>query len=188
MGGPLAWGESWVTVVEAQRDPDNARVMRPHVIAPCQQLQRHRAMRLHCTCGKGLDYLALASLSTGVMVISSPRLLPPKRRQGGPSDLASVIEGDDPEAIWALLPWEASMRQREAAHRTAWKAPESHPVLPPGSGVVGDTAKRQTFDCPKCGASHTFVNINLLRLVLQAIANGEPTVRLAPIKGPKATP
>ncbi len=178
MGGPLAWGDSSVAVVEAERDPANAATMRPHVIAPCQQLQRHRAMRLHCTCGKGLDYLALASFATGVLVVSSPRLLPKKRRAGGPLDLASTIEGSHPDAGWALIPWETSMRAREAAHQTGWKETDSHPALGFGARVIGDAAKRQIFTCANCGATHTFVNINLLRMVLQAIANGEGTVRI----------
>lgn len=177
MGGPLSWGESAVTMAEAERDPDNAPTMRPHVVAPCQKLQKHRALRLHCYCGKGLDYLALASLSTGVLVVSSPRLLPPKQRGGGPQDLGP-LDGQHPESGWALIPWERSMRQREGAHVTAWRPESSHPVLGDGAFVLGDTAKRQTFICPKCGATHTFKNIRLLRLVLDAIVNGQPTVRL----------
>ncbi len=176
-GAPLAWGASAVTQAEAARDPGNAPVMRPHVIAPCQKLQAHPALRLHCSCGKGLDYLALATLSTGVLVISSPRLLPPKWRQGGQQDLAAV-DGNDPEAGWALIPWERSMRKRAGTHQTAWQPEGSHPVLGEGAFLIGDTAKRQTFICPNCGATHTFRNIALLRLVLQAIASGERKVRL----------
>jgi hypothetical protein len=44
--------------------------------------------------------------------------------------------------------------------------------------VIGDTAKRQTFNCKACGATHTFLNVTLLRLVLQAIAAGKTNVRL----------
>jgi hypothetical protein len=177
MGGSLAWGESWVTKVEAERDPANAPTMRPHVIAACQELRFHPAMRLHCTCRKGLEYLALASLATGVLVVSSPELLPPKRRGGGPNDLGPV-EGQDPEAGWALTPWERSMRNRVAAHQSAWKDEPVHPILGLGAGVMGDTAKRQIFICKKCGATHTFLNITLLRLVLQAIASDQRSVRL----------
>jgi hypothetical protein len=178
LGGSLAWGESGVALVEAARDPSNAPTMRPHVIAPCQALQSHPALRLHCTCGRGLDFLALASLATGVLVVSSPRLLPKKRRWGGTQDLAAV-DGYDPEAGWSLLPWEASMRDRGSHHKTAWENDPTHPVLGPSAGLIGDTAKRQTFNCTGCEASHTFRNITLLRLVLQAISDGERKVRLS---------
>lgn len=176
MGGPLAWGESRVAMVEAARDPANAPTMRPHVIAPCQKLQSHPALRLHCTCGKGLDFLALASLN-GVLVVSSPRRLPPKLRRGGPNDLVTV-ESDDPTRPWTFVPWERSMRRRVAVHHTAWQKPDVHLALGPGAGVMGDAAKRQLFTCPTCGADHTFVNITLLRLVLESMAAGEQTVRL----------
>ena len=176
MGGPLAWGESHVTLAEAARDPANAPTMRPHVIAPCQKLLSYPALRLHCTCGKGLDFLALASLN-GVLVVSSPRRLTPKLRRGGPNDLATAAS-DDPTKPWSFVPWERSMHERSASHRTAWKMPDVHPTLGPGAGIAGDAAKRQTFVCPACGATHTFVNVNLLRLVLQAIAAGERAVRL----------
>lgn len=179
MGGPLAWGDSWVTTVEAARDPANAPTMRPHVIAPCQKLQSHPALRLQCTCGKGLTFLALASMATGVLVVGSPRRLPPKLRRGGPNDLTTV-ESNDPTRPWAFAPWERSMRERVAQHRTAWQTPDVHLALGPGAGVIGDSAKRQLFTCPTCRAAHTFVNITLLRMVLRAIAAGEQTVRLGP--------
>ena len=176
MGGPLAWGESWVTVVEADRDPANAPTMRPHVIAPCQKLQSHPALRLHCSCGKGLEFLALASLN-GVLVVSSPQRLLPKLRGGGPNDLATV-ESDNPTRPWAFVPWERSMRTRLATHRGAWEVPPEHAALGPGAGVMGDAAKRQVFDCPACGASHTFVNITLLRMVLRAMEAGNHRVEI----------
>ena len=177
MGGQLAWGNSMVALVEAERDPANAPVMRPHVIAPCQALRTHPALRLHCTCGRGMDFLALAALATGVLVVSSPRLLPPKKRGGGPLDLAAV-EGQDPEAGWALIPWEASMRNRASVHQTVWESEPVHPGLGVQARIIGDSAKRQTFHCTGCGATHTFLNITLLRLVLQAIARGDRPVRL----------
>jgi len=175
MGGQLAWGESWVTMVEADRDPANAPTMRPHVIAACQQLREHPALRSRCKCGKPLDFLALAAFSTGVLVVSSPKLLPEERRGGGVLDFAPV-DDSPPECGWALLPWEDLMRQRAARHRTAWHS-DSHPFLGPGAGVIGDTAKRQVFECaPGCGAVHVFRNATLLRLVLQAIADGSDEV------------
>lgn len=178
LGGSLAWGESRVTEIEAERDPSNAPVMRPHVVAPCQKLQSQPALRLHCTCGKGLDYLALATLSTGVLVISSPTLLPPKRRTGGLGDLGA-IGTDDPEAGWALIPWQESMRDRAAAHHTSWNEVGPHPALGDNAVVLGDAAKRQTFSCEICRATHTFKNIQLLRLVLRSIESGDRKVRLA---------
>ena len=186
MGGPLAWGESWVATVEPARDPANAPTMRPHVIAPCQKLQSHPAIRLHCTCGKGLTFLALASFATGVLVVSSHRRLPPKLRRGGVEDLATVVSGD-PSRPWALVPWEAAMRDRLAAHRTAWQRAPAGPSIgdlaPEGlvaTGVVGDTAKRQAFACKRCGAIHVFLNVTLLRLVLKAMASGERAVQVSP--------
>jgi hypothetical protein len=180
MGGTTAWGDSgsWVTQVEASRDPANAPTMRPHVIAACQQLQSHRALRLHCTCGRRLDFLALASFATGVLVVSSPRLLPPKQRRGGTQDLASVDDKDS-NRRWTFAAWEHMMSRRSAMHRSSWQAPPIHPVLGPNAGVMGDTAKRQTFNCKECGATHTLLNVTLLRLVLQAVAEGKTEVRLA---------
>jgi hypothetical protein len=179
MGGTTAWGDSdsWVRQAEAARDPANAPTMRPHVVAPCQKLQSHSALRLHCTCGRGLDFLALASLATGVLVVSSPRLLPPKQRRGGTQDLASV-DDKDPNRPWTFAAWEHMMSRRSAMHRSSWQAPPIHPVLGPNAGVMGDTAKRQTFNCEGCGATHTFLNITLLRLTLKAIAEGKTEVRL----------
>lgn len=116
-------------------------------------------------------------------MVSSPWLLPPKRRTGGPGDLGP-IGTDDPEAGWALIPWETSMSDRAAAHQTSWDGTVPHLALGDNAVVIGDTAKRQTFHCEKCGATHTFKNIHLLRLVLIAYANGERKVRLAPVAGP----
>ncbi len=193
MGGMLAWGESRVAMVEAARDPANAPTMRPHVIAPCQKLQTHPALRLHCACGKGLDFLALASMN-GVLVVSSPRRLVPKLRRGGPNDLATV-ESNDPTRLWAFVPWEHSMHERLGTHGTAWDVPDEHPALGPGASVMGDAAKRQLFSCPACGATHTFVNITLLRMVLRAMANGDRRIDIpggpraaAPPSGSKARP
>lgn len=178
MGGPLAWGDSWIALMEAERDPANAPTMRPHVISPCQKLQSHPALRLRCSCGRGLDFLALASMPPGVIVVSSPRRLPKKLRRGGPNDLASVIEGADPQAGWALIPWEQSMRDRFATHRSSWQDGGEHFVLGEGAVLIGDAAKRQTFTCGACSANFTFVNVNLLRLVLETMANGDREVRL----------
>jgi len=71
------------------------------------------------------------------------------------------------------------MSRRSAMHRSSWQAPPIHPVLGPNAGVMGDTAKRQTFNCKECGATHTLLNVTLLRLVLQAVAEGKTEVRLA---------
>jgi hypothetical protein len=176
MGGPLSWAENWTGQVEAERDPINAPAMRPHVIAPCQELRHYRAMRLHCRCGKGLDYLALITLN-GVLVVSSPRLLPPKLREGGPLDLGP-IDDSDPGARWTYARWERMMRDRSAVHRTAYEPPAIHAALGEGAGVVGDSAKRQWFTCNNCGATETFSNITLLRMFLEAIADGEGKVQI----------
>jgi hypothetical protein len=59
---------------------------------------------------------------------------------------------------------------------------EPHPAL--GKVLVmGDTAKRQVFYCKGCRATHVFLNVTLLRLVLQAIAEGAGSVRLAGAAG-----
>ena len=181
LGGQVAWGLEPLSRVEASRDPANAPAMRPHVVAPCQQLARHRALRLHCTCGRGLDFLALAAFATGVLVVSSPRLRPVKRREGGTLDLAAIGK-EDPEAEWTLSTWEASMWQRASSHATAWN-PQPHPALGKAM-VVGDAAKRQLFHCKGCGATHTLLNVTLLGLLLRAIAAGSRTVRLS---GPPGT-
>jgi hypothetical protein len=71
------------------------------------------------------------------------------------------------------------MRRRDARHRASWQRPEVHPVLGPNAWVIGDAAKRQTFICKHCGASPVFLNVQLLRLFLQAIAAGDKKIRLA---------
>jgi hypothetical protein len=174
MGGEASW-DHWLTQVEANRDPLNSPAIRPHVVAPCQQLTRYPAIRLHCTCGRGLDFLALAALATGVLVVSSPRVLPRRLRGGGLDDLASI---DDAEECWTLLFWERHMYERgaQAQHVTSWDNPV-HPLLGPGVTLVGDAAKRQTFPC-RCGATHTFLNATLLGLVLEAMQIGERKLRL----------
>ena len=55
---------------------------------------------------------------------------------------------------------------------------DSHPVLGPGSGVIGDYHEEAHLVCAKCGATYTFLNITLLRMFLRSIANGEGTVRI----------
>jgi hypothetical protein len=45
--------------------------------------------------------------------------------------------------------------------------------------VIGDAAKRQTFICKHCGAAPVFLNIQLLRLFLTAVAAGDTRIRLA---------
>ena len=184
MGGPLAFGESVVISTEDTRDPANAPTRRPHLVAACQGLQAHPSLRLHCSCGRGLTFLAIAALSTGVLVVSSHRRLPPKLRKGGSGDLATALR-DDPTRPWSLIPWEAAMRDRLAGHRTAWQqapaGPSVRELAPEGlvaMGVVGDTAKRQAFSCEGCGAVHVLLDVTLLRLVLQAIADGDRAVRI----------
>jgi hypothetical protein len=119
-------------------------------------------------------------MATGVLVVSSPRRLPKKQRGGGPNDLASVVDGSEPGVTWTLSQWERMMRDRAAAHRSGWDSQAGHPVLGADAVLVGDTAKRQIFTCTaaNCGQTHTFVNINLLKLLLRAIARGESEVRL----------
>lgn len=95
-------------------------------------------------------------------------------------DLAPV-DSNDEEAGWAMFPWEASMMSRASAHHTSYSEQAPHPVLGEGANIMGDAAKRQTFVCMGCGATPTFQNITLLRLVLAAIASGERSVRLAPL-------
>jgi hypothetical protein len=180
LGGRVAYGLEPVSRVEAARDPANAPAMRPHVVAPCQELASYPALRLHCTCKRGLDFLALAPFSTGVLVVSSPRRLPKKRRGGGTQDLASP-DDDHPDGPWTFSVWEASMLRRTASHSTGWMS-ESHPALG-NVMVMGDTAKRQVFYCKGCGATHVFLNVTLLRLVLQAIAEGSESVPLAGATG-----
>jgi hypothetical protein len=51
--------------------------------------------------------------------------------------------------------------------------------------TIGDTAKGQTFYCEHCGATHTFKNLQLLRLFLTAIERGDLKVRLALAAEPK---
>ena len=180
LGGRVAYGLEPVSRVEAARDPANAPAMRPHVVAPCQRLASYPALRLHCTCERGLDFLALAPFATGVLVVSSPRRLPKKRRAGGTQDLASP-DDEHPDGPWTFSVWEASMLRRTASHSTAWMS-EPHPALGDVM-VMGDTAKRQVFYCKGCGATPVFVNVTLLRLVLQAIADGSESVRLADAAG-----
>ena len=81
----------------------------------------------------------------------------------------------DPERPWTFARWLAWINNGNAAARqtSAWKAVADHPVLGPGVGVLGDRGKRQAFTCGKCGAHHEFLNITLLRLVLQAIVRGD---------------
>ena len=93
-------------------------------------------------------------------------------------DLAPVDENAPPEAGWALIPWEESMRRRNANHRTAWDGSAGHPMLGAGATIIGDTAKRQTFLCPNCKAVHVLRNVTLLRMVLTSIAKGDRKVRL----------
>jgi hypothetical protein len=68
------------------------------------------------------------------------------------------------------------MHDRASRHATAWD-PKPHPALGK-AGIVGDTAKRQTFHCKGCEATHTFINVTLLTLALEAIAAGSREVRL----------
>jgi hypothetical protein len=183
MGGSLAWGDSWVGQTEAQRDRVNAPAMRPHVIGPCQQLSRYPALALRCACPTEptLVYLALATFATGVLVVSSPRLLLAEQRGGGTHDLADVYE---PTKSWSLLPWEAWMRVNDTPHGTSWKNPDTHPLLGPGASVIGDTAKRHKLRC-QCGADFTYHNVTLLEYVLRSIAAGEHEVRLRAYSTPK---
>jgi len=176
MGGALAWDQSPVTAADAARDPTNAPTMRPHLIAACQKLQKHPALRLHCACGRGLEFLAIAPFATGALVVSSPRLVGLHHRTGGTGDLGSV-EDNDPTHAWSLDPWEAWIRTGKGAHVSAY-VPADHPILGAGAQLMGDAARRQTFSCTGCGATHTFSNVTLLRMVLRTIALGDRKVRL----------
>ena len=189
LAGDLVIGDSWVKRVEAARDPVNAPAMRPHVIAPCEHLASHPALALRCYCERPLSFLALGTFALGVLVVSSPRRLPPKLRQGGARDLAPI---NDDEEVWTFDSWAQAMRCEAGQVATSWRQPMEHPVLGPGAGVVGDETKRLTFRCNKCVTPHTFYdvtllryntytfhNATLLRYVLQAIANGERDVRLS---------
>jgi hypothetical protein len=131
----------------------------------------------------------MGAFATGVLIVDSPRRLPPKERGGGVFDLAAV--GDDERGTdtqtshavrpWTLATWLQDINQRNArALTTSWRAPEVHPALGPGASVIGDGAKRLTFSCtnPNCRANPTVLNVTLLRLMLSAIANGERRVTL----------
>ncbi len=182
LGGTIAFGGSWVVEIEGERNPENAAAMRPHVIARCQEpeLRLHPALRIRCSCGRFLAYAALAPFATGVLVVTSPRLLPPTQRGGGVYDLASPLKSPlDPTRPWDLEAWEIYMASSDDAVVSSWKGPDPHPVLGAGASVIGDPAKRRIFRCRKCGATHTVHNVTLLRLVLQAIANGQREVHLA---------
>jgi hypothetical protein len=80
---------------------------------------------------------------------------------------------------WTLTRWLSWINTNATAtQRTAWQPVSDHPVLGPNAGVLGDSAKRQAFTCGKCGTHHEFLNITLLRFVLQAIATGETEIWL----------
>jgi hypothetical protein len=173
MGGEKTW-DHLLTQLEMDRDPGNAPALRPHVVAPCQQLRFQPALRLWGSCGHPLGYLALVSM-VGVLAVGSPRLLPPELRRGGAGDLASPNPDDGPEVEWTYDEWDRTMRRRAGGVRTSWQ-PDVHP-LGPNIGIMGDVAKRQTFECRRCGAPETFRNVPLLRLVLHTLAACERSVR-----------
>lgn len=170
-------GCGWVAAAESARDPANAPAMRPGVRKICHELARHPALSLHCSCKRFLGVVALGDGAIGAVAVSSPRRLPKGQRQGGALDFAPIYDG---ETVWTLLSWERSMREDKGSMATAWCWPGSHPVLGQGVGVIGDAAKRLRFRCERCGAVSVVHNVTLLRLTLQAIANGNRTMRLAP--------
>lgn len=164
----------------------NVATMRTSVVAACRDLQAHPALRLHCTCGQKLDFLALLAVpSHGVHVVSSPRRLPPKLRSGGFGDLdPTAIGNDDPEPHWVPATQTSPvLRPGDPFPATLgtsiWIAPE------PASGALlrcssVRISQRRTFVCDatRCNAAHTLLNVSLLHLVLEAIAAGQDEVRL----------
>lgn len=174
----------------------NVAAMRTSVVAACRELQAHPAMRLHCTCGQTLDFLALLVIpSRGVHVVSSPRRLPPKLRSGGFGDLDPLAIGnDDSEPYWVPATLTSPVLRPgdpfPATFGTSiWIAAE-----PASDALVRCSSirisQRRTFVCAaqRCNAVHTLLNVHLLQRVLQAIAAGQDAVRLiSPAKAVSAT-
>jgi hypothetical protein len=176
-GGVQRWDDPAVQR-SVRRDPANAITRRTDVVAACQRLQDlgYAAPGVRCGCGYGLGYLAILPLATGVQVGWSRHRLPPKRRAGGWADLAP-IDPSYPEAGWAMDGWNRTLLEGSDVVKSSTRR----------QGLFGDAASRQTFDCPKCRASHPFLARTLLRKVLRAIADRTNEVSLGEAAGNPAS-
>lgn len=189
-GGPdeqvltAAWEDPWVQVLVRQ-DPANAATYRPHVIAACQALDQagYRAPGVRCGCGYGLGFLALASLPSGVSVLWERRRLPPKGRRGGWRDLAGDRHDAGERLTECSVQWWVVGKTgpvcQGAPFGPAVREFHAYPTVAPGIAMLDNpVTARQAYSCPRCGARHIRLNVQLVRAVLRSVADGTSEVVL----------
>lgn len=183
LGGELAWDEPMVQF-EVSRDPDNARALRPHLIAACQQLSAQPLLGVRCTCGKPLGFVGLAAFATGVVAVTHPNRRRGKQSSGGVADLTL---NPTTQSDFSYAPWERALRPEPAADgqpfTTVRSRNEGTDELFRYGSVIGDLAHLRVLQCPneRCRRRYRLTNVQLIRRYLQALMGGSPEIMLGPL-------
>jgi hypothetical protein len=180
LGGDLSWDDTSVQF-EAARDPANARALRPHLIAACQQLAEHPTLGIRCApCDGALGFLGLAAFATGVIAVTNPHRQRGKYRTGGVADL-TLNPGT--RSGFAYAAWERALSEPSEPPVRAADMTDDGDLFAPGR-VLGDRAHTRNLTCRNCGRQYRLANVELIRRYLDAVAHGDRQVLLGPI--PKA--
>ena len=158
---------------EAERDPDNAPLMRPSVIKACQSLGDLPAIGLRCACGHAIGYLAVGKGPIGMLVVDAPSRQRPQQRAGGWRDLAPVGNEAKADGGFLLGSWDSWLRFESGGTLTASRV----------QGALGNAGQRREFTCQACGTIHRVRQVGLMRLLLRATADGHGEVRLGRLPG-----
>jgi hypothetical protein len=138
-------------------------------------LRLHPAMAMRCSCGHRMAWIALDQ--QGAHMVSANRRIRPKWRQGGVFDLAALTPAPTTGGR-RLQGWVEDAQANLGS------------VFPTGErpGIFSGFTERRTHICRKCKhrkkhgkprpRAYTHTNTALLRLWLDAIANGEHEIRL----------
>lgn len=157
------------------REPASRSIRHPQVIAAAKCLKQYPAMGVRCQCGRGLGWVALATMSTGLFLVHSDKRQQKKSlRHGGYTDLAPVGGGSC--ETFTLAPWNAQLPHGIGAVRSSTTL--GGLFGPDTPGVLFDCAARVTYECPKCHAQYPLRNDAFVRRFLQAVIDGDGEIRL----------
>jgi hypothetical protein len=162
------------TRIAISREHTSHRIRDPKVIAAADPVKFHPALGVRCRCGKGLGWVAICTLSTGIIIVHSDKRQPERYRHGGYSDLAPV--GGDGARMFTLSDWNHELASGIGAVRGS--SPLGGLFGEGTPGVMFDVGSRVIYTCPKCARTHTLRNDVAVRRYLESVANGGTEIRL----------
>lgn len=168
------------TRIAIGREPTSRRIRDPRVIASADPVKFHPALGVRCKCGRGLGWVAIAPLSTGIIIVHSDKRQTEQYRHGGYSDLAPVGEGG--ATMFTLGSWNRVLPTGIGAVRSS--SPLGGLFGEGTPGVMFDVGSRVTYTCPKCHRTQTLRNDVAVRRYLEAVTKGGVEIKLGEVSRP----